>query len=403
MKYSKFCTIYLYISTVFFAKMTNLDKMDYWAQIRKGQQMHDILLIGGGKIGEMIAHMLRHTGDYHVTVVDHDAALLEAYKQQNGVTPLLMDAGDEDALVKVMAGKYAVVTACPYTINQVIARAAHRAGVHYFDLTEDVHSTKLVQELAKTSKAAFVPQCGLAPGFISIVAYDLAKRFDSLHKVHMRVGALPQFPTNAMKYNLTWSTDGLINEFSNPCEAIVAGRLTTVPPLEEVEQFTLDGIQYEAFNTSGGLGTLADTLAGKVDYLNYRTVRYPGHRDLLKLLLQDLRLGERREICKDIFEYALPSTEQDVVLIFVTVTGEKNGRFSQESFAQKVYARPVYGRDATAIQITTASGICAMVDLMREGKLPQKGFVRQEDTNFKDFIDNRFGANYAESHKVSAH
>ena len=355
--------------------------------------MHHILLIGGGKIGEMIAHLFSQTNDYCVTVADHDARQLDLYRDRPGITPLLLDASDEDAVTSAMSGKYAVVTACPYTINQVIARSAHRAGVHYFDLTEDVASTKLVQDLAKTSKAAFVPQCGLAPGFISIVAYDLAKWFDSLHKVHMRVGALPQFPTNAMKYNLTWSTDGLINEFCNPCEAIVAGRMTTIQPLEDVEQFALDGVQYEGFNTSGGLGTLA----GKVDYLNYRTVRYPGHRDMLKLLLQDLRLGERRDMCKDIFEYALPATEQDVVVIFVTVTGEKNGRFAQESYAQKIYAGPIAGRDATAIQITTASGVCAMVDLMREGKLPQTGFVRQEETDFKDFIDNRFGANYARS------
>ena len=95
----------------------------------------------------------------------------------------------------------------------------------------------------------------------------------------MRVGALPQFPTNALTYNLTWSTDGLINEYCNPCEAIHDGERMHVLPLEGIEHFSLDGVRYEAFNTSGGLGTLCDTLDGRVRELNYKTIRYQGHRD----------------------------------------------------------------------------------------------------------------------------
>ena len=94
-----------------------------------------------------------------------------------------------------------------------------------------------------------------------------------------------------------------------------------VPALEELEAFSLDGIAYEAFNTSGGLGTLCDTLEGKVENLNYKTVRYPGHRDIVKMLVRDLRLGLRRDILKDVLETAIPITYQDVVLIFVTVSG----------------------------------------------------------------------------------
>ena len=107
-----------------------------------------------------------------------------------------------------------------------------------------------------------MPQCGLAPGFISIAAYHLTRLFDKLDAVYMRVGALPQFPSNALKYNLTWSTDGLINEYCNPCEAIHDGRRIDVLPLEGLEHFSLDGVRYEAFNTSGGLGTLCETLDG---------------------------------------------------------------------------------------------------------------------------------------------
>ncbi len=361
----------------------------------EGEFMSDILLLGAGKIGEMISALLMGTGDYQVTVADRDEENLASIKARTGAKTLKIDIANESELLAAMDGKFAVMSACPYQLNKLIAPAAKKAGVHYLDLTEDVESTRLVKELAKDSKSAFIPQCGLAPGFISIVAYDIAKKFDSLQDVHLRVGALPQFPTNALQYNLTWSTDGLINEYIQPCEAIINGKLVEVPALEERECFSLDGINYEAFNTSGGLGTLCETLAGKVRNLNYRTVRYPGHRDIMKLLLQDLRLGERPELMKDIFETALPLTKQDVVLVFVTVMGEKDGRFMQESWSRKVYSRDIDGETWTAIQITTASGICAVLDLLHDGKLPQSGFVCQEEIEFDDFISNRFGANYA--------
>ncbi|MDA5193181.1 saccharopine dehydrogenase family protein [Govanella unica] len=357
--------------------------------------MTQILLLGAGKIGAMIAELLSLSGDYEVTVGDHDLVGLNRMNVNSAVRLLQLDVTDKAALADAMAGKYAVLSACPYHLTPYIARAAKAAGVHYFDLTEDVESTRLVKELAKDSATAFVPQCGLAPGFISIVAYDLAKKFEKLHNVHMRVGALPKYPSNALMYNLTWSTDGLINEYCNPCEAVVDGVLREVPPLEEKEHFSLDGVDYEAFNTSGGLGTLCETLEGKVNNLNYRTVRYPGHCDIMRMLIRDLRLGERRGVLKDMFEYALPVTYQDVVLIFVTVSGYRQGRFLQETYAHKVYAKDLYGQIWSAIQITTASGICTMLDLLRLGKLPQKGFVRQEDCDFRDFIANRFGANYA--------
>jgi len=359
--------------------------------------MRKILLMGAGKIGEMITVMLSQSGDYHVTVADISETALAAMPKGANIETLKLNATDADAMDAALNGMFAVLSACPFTMSKYIAPAAKRAGAHYFDLTEDVESTRMVKELAEGADCAFVPQCGLAPGFITIVAWHLTKKFDSLRNVHMRVGALPQMPSNAMKYNLTWSTDGLINEFLQPCEAILGGENVEVPPLEQLETITIDGAEYEAFNTSGGLGTLCETLSGKVQNLNYRTIRYPGHRDILKLLLQDMRLGEDFDLAKQIFEKALPVTKQDVVLIFVNVTGEKNGQFMQESYAHKVYAGDIAGGHHTGIQITTAAGICAMVDLMADGKLPSKGFVKQEDCDFEDFIANRFGSHYAKN------
>ncbi len=357
--------------------------------------MKKLLLVGGGKIGSAITELLGATGDYAVTVADRDAASLGRLTAPN-VAARHIDISDAAALAEAAAGHDMLVSAAPYNLTPVIAAAAKGAGAHYFDLTEDVESTRVVKQLAAGASSAFVPQCGLAPGYISICAADIANRFESLREIQMRVGALPVFPTNALKYNLTWSTDGLINEYCNPCESIRDGELIEVPALEELEAFSLDGIEYEAFNTSGGLGTLCETLAGKVENLNYKTVRYPGHRDIVKMLVRDLRLAHRRDILKDVLEASIPITFQDVVLIFVTVTGTREGRLTQESTAKKVYAQTVGGKLMSAIQITTAAGICAMVDLMAEGKLPTNGFVRQEQTSLADFHANRFGRYYAQ-------
>ena len=149
---------------------------------------------------------------------------------------------------------------------------------------------------------------------------------------------------------------------------------------------------------SGGLGTLAETLLGRVRTLNYRSIRYPGHRDIMKLLLHDLRLRERREMLRDILEAALPMTLRDLVVIYVVVDGTKHGVFLQESYTHKVYAREIGGIHRTAIQMTTAAGMCAVLDLLAAGQLPQHGFVRQEDIALAAFLSNRFGSVFEPGH-----
>jgi saccharopine dehydrogenase-like NADP-dependent oxidoreductase len=357
--------------------------------------MKHVLVIGAGHIGTMIGELLAGSGDYRVTVADADAASLAALAPRPNLGTRLLSATDRPALAAALSGCYAVISAAPYAVTGAIAETAHGAGVHYLDLTEDVATTRKVQQLAPTATHALIPQCGLAPGFISIVGMDLARRFEKLDTLRLRVGALPQFPSNALGYNLTWSTAGVINEYCQPCEAIVQGRLSSVPALEELEHFALDGVQYEAFNTSGGLGTLCETLAGRVRNLNYRTIRFPGHRDAMKLLLLDLRLAERPAVLADVLENAIPGTTQDMVVIFATATGLRNGRVWQESFAHSVYPQRHVGREWTAIQTTTASAVCAVLDLLVAGRLPARGFVRQEDIRLDEFLANRFGRAYA--------
>jgi len=357
--------------------------------------MHHVVVIGAGHIGSTIAALLSEAGDYRITVADQSAEQLAGLGHMDRVDHAVLDVTDGAALRALLTGRFAVLSAAPYHLTFHVAQAAAQVGAHYLDLTEDVATTRKVKALAAAARAALIPQCGLAPGFISIVAADMARGFDVLHDVRLRVGALPKYPSNALNYNLTWSTDGVINEYCEPCEAIVDGLPRQTRALEECEAFSLDGVTYEAFNTSGGLGTLCETLEGKVRNLNYRTIRYPGHAAIMKALLNDLRLRDRRDLLKDILENSLPATLQDVVIVFVTVSGMKGGHLVQETYANKIYAREMGGRVVSAIQITTASGICAVLDMLKDGALRATGFVKQEEISLSDFLANRFGQTYA--------
>lgn len=351
-----------------------------------------LIIFGAGKIGRTVADLMDHTGDYEVTLVDRDDKALE------GVTvgKKVVDASNAKALEEAMAGHDFVLSALPFNLTKNIAVAAKNQKLHYFDLTEDVATSDFVRDLARDADTAFVPQSGLAPGFISIAAHEVSKKFETIESLQMRVGALAKYPTNAIRYNLTWSTAGLVNEYIHPCNALIDGEMVKIPALDGYETFILDGVEYEAFNTSGGLGTLAETLKGKAKSLTYKSIRYPGHHEIMKTLLQGLKLRERPDLLIEILENAIPATKQDAVLVFVNATGYQKGRLMKETYVTKVYARDVNGKHLTAIQVTTASSVCAMIDMVREGVLPQKGFVKQEDVSLDTFKENRFGIYYKE-------
>lgn len=353
----------------------------------------NVCIVGAGKIGRMIAEFLHRSPNYTVTLADADLGNLTQV-QKMGFNVMQADATDADSLAGSLSGFDAVVSAAPFFLTPTIAAAAKAAGAHYFDLTEDVAATDAVRKLSEGAKTAFMPQCGLAPGFVGIAGASLAAEFDTLDTLALRVGALPLYPTNALKYNLTWSTDGLINEYCNPCDVIENGEVTKAAPLENLDVISVDGTDYECFNTSGGLGTLTETLAGRARRVSYRTIRYPGHCEIIKMLLHDLRLESRRDVLRDVFETALPRTDQDVVLVFCTATGWIDGEYREKSFLNKSLSREIGGRTWSAIQITTASGVCGVMDLMRLGKLPNFGFVRQEQVALAEFMATEFGRNY---------
>ncbi len=355
--------------------------------------MWNICIIGAGKIGSTIATLLAASPHYKVTLADQHAEALQKAGAE-GLATMQIAVDDPAALTPRLTGFDAVISAAPFFLTPVIAEAARNADAHYFDLTEDVAGTARVRDLAQEAGTVLMPQCGLAPGFVGMVGAHLAAQFDTLETLSLRVGALPLYPTNALKYNLTWSTDGLINEYLNPCEALVGGQRVSLAPLEDLEGFALDGVDYECFNTSGGLGTLGETLEGKVRRVSYRTIRYPGHRDILRLLLTGLGLERRRDLLKDIFEHALPRTDQDVVVVFCTATGMIDGALREVSFLNKSLSAEVAGKHWSAIQITTAAGVCGVLDMVRSGHLPGRGFIGQEQVDLAAFLKTEFGRYY---------
>lgn len=356
---------------------------------------HKVLVLGAGKVGATVADMVAEYLDLPVLLADrtHPAAA--------PVDPLIerivLDAADDAALAHALAGCEAVVNALPFDFAARVAAAARAQGVHYFDLTEDVAASAAIQALAEGASSVLMPHCGLAPGVIGMLGAQLAHRFENngLSDLRLRVGALPRHVSNRLRYSFTWSIDGLINEYCNPCRAIVQGRPVWLQPLEGREQLALDGEAFEAFNTSGGLGTLCETLAGRVRNLDYKTIRHPGHGDAMEFLLHDLRLVERRELLRQVLEYAVPHCRDDVVIVFASASGLRGGRFEQETRMARIVGAPLRGVQRTAIELCTAAGVVGMLELLRAGRLPARGFVRQEQIALPAFLATRAGRCYA--------
>ena len=343
-----------------------------------------IAVVGLGNVGRLIAEMLVERG-FEVRGVDADAGTAV------GDYAAVIDVRNPAALEDLFAGVDAVISCLPYYLNAAVATAAHSAGVHYLDLTEDVATSRVIKELAGSSDTIFMPRCGLAPGFICVVGSGLAASLEAVERVELRVGALPRSPNNALGYACNWSPAGIINEYLNDCEQLRGGQLVNVPPLSDLETIVIDGARYEAFTTSGGLGTMCETFAGRVDRLDYKTIRYPGHCQLMRFMLQELGLGREREEAVRLLTDAYPPVRDDLVIVYAAAEGSTGGRRAREELVRVYRPRIVAGEERTAIAWTTAAGAVGMLELLIEGSLPDSGFVCQEDVSLDAFLATSAG------------
>ena len=343
-----------------------------------------IAVLGLGNVGALIADMLRERG-FEVQGVDADPS--KAVDEQ----VLALDVTDSAALGDLFTRVDAVVSCLPYHLVARIATLAHAASVHYLDLTEDVNASRLLRQLAATSTSALIPHCGLAPGFICVAGAGLAARLEATQRIALRVGALPQAPNNALGYAFNWSPAGVVNEYLNDCEQLQDGSGVIVPALGDLETIVIEGTQYEAFTTSGGLGTMCETFAGRVGRLDYKSIRYPGHCELMRFLLHELKLADKRGVVQELLAEAYPPVPDDLVIVYAAAAGSRAGRGAEERLVRLYRPRAIAGRVRTAIAWTTAAGAVAMLELLAQGALPQAGFVHQEDVPLDVFFRTSAG------------
>jgi saccharopine dehydrogenase (NAD+, L-lysine-forming) len=347
-----------------------------------------IAVLGLGKVGKLAAKLLHDSG-FSVTGYD-----LHVPRKELPFVVKNVDLTSSGVLGAEFAGVEAVLSCLPYHLNVGVANAAHKAGIHYFDLTEDVPTTKAIIELSKSSKGLMAPQCGLAPGFVGIVGASLIAAFDKCRAVRMRVGALPQNPTGLLGYAFNWSPEGVVNEYLNDCEVIEEGVRKWVSPMEWHEMLYIDGVKLEAFTTSGGLGSMCDTYLGEVDNIDYKTMRYPGHMQMMNFFFHELLMRERREIAGKILTHAKPPVEDDVVYVHVSSEGEIDGRLQRKEFVRGYRPINLAGGRQTAIAWTTSGSVVAVIEMVRDAVLPQSGFLKQEDIPLEAFLKTPTGSLY---------
>lgn len=350
------------------------------------------LIIGLGGVGTLLAVMLKDLG---MTVTGLDQRKPD--KLPDGIVFVSGDVRDQKALIEVLKKHDAVISCLPFNLTLPVAEAAQRAGITYFDPTEDVATTSAVRHLASTSPKPMIPQCGLAPGAVGIIGSYLASKFDAgtLRFLKMRVGALPQHPTGQLGYAGNWSLAGLVHEYIAPCDVIAEGRRQKISPLRNHEILRIDGMEYEAFTTSGGLGTMTETFDGKIETLDYKSIRYPGHLAGMKLLLEDLRFHEAPDEIVKRLAYALPPNDEDRVLMHISAEGAIGGRTQTKTIVAKYDPLPIDGKKRPAILWTTAASIAGVIEMAGKGTLPSKGFVKQEDIPLPAFLQTKYGQLYA--------
>lgn len=357
------------------------------------KKIKKVVVLGLGKVGELVAILAKESG-FTVTGVDSKP------REKMPFDVVVGDVTEVKFLESLFDKNDAVISCLPYSRNKQVIKIAHEKGIHYFDLTEDVATTAYARKLGENSKNVMAPQCGLAPGFIAIVGSSLARNFKRVRTIELRVGALPQHPKGELGYAINWSAEGVVNEYLNDCEVISDGVLKTVPAMQNLETIIINGIKLEAFTTSGGLGTMCETYKGKVEELNYKTMRYRGHMKMMKFFFHELLMKEDRKKAGEILVHAKPPVSDDVVYVHAAVEGwkDKSGKeeFCRDEFVRAYFPKKIAGQQWRAIAWTTAASIMAVVEMVAKGTLSNNGFIKQEEILLKDFLKTKNGSYYGE-------
>lgn len=354
-----------------------------------------IAVIGAGLMGRAAVYDLaRADGVDSVGVFDIDPEMAESVARKFGdgkATSAKLDASDVQAATDALRGFDSAVSCVTYALNIGLTRAAIDAKCHLIDLggNNDVVASQLaMSDQAASAGVIIIPDCGLAPGMVAVLAVAGIRKFDHVSSLKIRVGGLPQSPRPPLNYQMVFSAEGLINEYWEPCVLLEDGKKKTVHPMTGLELMEFDGIgKLEAFHTSGGISTLPDSLAGQVDSLDYKTIRYPGHCQQFKTIL-DIGLGSRREVSaggvevsprevlKAVLERTLSFGELDMTLVRLTFEGEKDG--ASKTVIYEIVDRQQSKDGLTAMMRTTAFPAAIVAWMAADGKIEKRGCYPQE-------------------------
>src|SRR3954451_15048996 len=370
-----------------------------------------LLVIGSGMMGSAAGYDMARQADVSmVLLADSDlgrarevAARINRITGQEKVRAAELDAVDEHAAAKLMRGHDAALSAVPYFLNLGLARAAIEARCHFADLGGN--NTVVRQELALAKKAekrgvALAPDCGLSPGMASILGGELVRRLGGrADALKLYVGGLPERPMPPFHYQLVFSVEGLINEYVEPARILRRGKIVTVEPLTEPEDFHMPGFApLVAFHTSGGTSTLPETFEGKVGECFEKTLRYPGHFDLLcelkalglfsseKMRVNGTQIAPRALMSK-IFEGKFAGKGPDVCIMRleahesvngVGVRGLLGGRLKGRVAAFTMVDNYDAKTDMSAMMRATAFPASIVVQMLASGAISKRGGVLQE-------------------------
>jgi saccharopine dehydrogenase-like NADP-dependent oxidoreductase len=353
--------------------------------------MTKVAVLGAGQIGRAVYQIITDLREESDTYADIDAFVVDA--DQENIFKLtygshyVMDLGNCDVaeLTSLLVEQKVthVINALPFFLNEKAASAVAAANCAYIDFTEDDKMADRVQEIFQGKELDCAVKCGLAPGFINYIGYNLVGKMDTPDSLMISVGALPRTASYdashpELSYNLTWSVDGLVNEYIRPCRVRKNGVEEEVAPLTGQVKVVLDGMEYEAAYTSGGVGSLVRDLT-HVPNVHYMTLRYPGHYRYIRGVVQD-KLNNFEAI-KKVFQKKFPFTDDDVIVVYANLTGQHKNVLTRRSYYNKFY-----GVDGlTGIQATTAGSGAAMFEMMITGKV--KGIVNHSTVSLADFCE----------------
>ncbi|MDZ4832161.1 MAG: saccharopine dehydrogenase C-terminal domain-containing protein [Candidatus Melainabacteria bacterium] len=356
------------------------------------------LVLGAGRVGYAVAHdLIRSPRVEKVIVADRDVKRVEIVTERftdEKIVPIELDVENEEYVAELMDSADVTISCVTANYNYDLAKIALQAKSHFCDLGGDEAISKkqfLLDEVAKDQGVTIMPNLGLAPGMAAILAHAAAESFDEVYEIRIRVGGLPVEPDGLfMNYSQVFSLDGLINEYVGDCAIIRDGKQYTVPALSDLEtiEFPKPIGRLEAFATSGGVGTLTDTYKEKVQHLDYKTLRYPGHCDQVRVL-KDLGLMSNtplklasgaefipREMLIQQLSQKLTTDQPDMVLLKVTVTGVKDRKPIQH-----VWDCIDYGDAAnslSAMSKMTAFPASIIAQMIARQDVAEHGVLRQE-------------------------